>query len=64
MGTFSPHLKQEILGNQHVSENLTIYPKIASDSTSEEFTPTRPHPSPPLQTLVKPPVYLLLGDQL
>lgn len=56
---FPPHLKQEILGNQQ-GVRESIYPKIASDSTSEEFTPTRLHTHlPPLQTLVKPLVYLL-----
>lgn len=55
-----PHTSnRKFLETSRVSENLTIYPKIASDSTSEEFTPTRLHPSPPLQTLVKPLVYLL-----
>lgn len=55
-----PHTSnRKFLEISRVSENLTIYPKIASDSTSEEFTPTRPHPPPALQTLAKPPVYLL-----
>ena len=55
-----PHTSnRKFLETSRVSENLTVSPKIASDSTSEEFTPTRPHPPPALQTLVKPPVYLL-----